>query len=106
VAILRSGYVIAGAYADKVRRTLFAQTRELVRSGELTPQEVARASGELNKVLYEVFVNRLRTDKGDVVMIDIEYEVEEGRIKWNYDKLNVRVWESSGGGGSKSLIGG
>jgi len=92
VAILRSGYVIAGAYADKVRRTLFAQTRELVRSGELTPQEVARASGELNKVLYEGFVNRLRTDKGDVVMIDIEYEVEEGRIKWNYDKLNVRVW--------------
>jgi hypothetical protein len=92
VAVLRSGYVIAGAYADKIRRTLFAQTRDLVKSGTLTPQEVARASGELNRVLYEIFVNKLRTDKGDVVMINIEYRVEEGRVVWDYDKLDVRVW--------------
>jgi hypothetical protein len=26
VAVLRSGYVIAGAYADKIRRTLFVHT--------------------------------------------------------------------------------
>ncbi len=90
--VLRTGYVIAGAYADKVRRTLFAQTRDLIKSGVLTSQEVARAAGELNRVLYEVFVNKLRTDKGDVVMIVAEYNVEDGRIVWNFDKLEVRVW--------------
>jgi hypothetical protein len=87
-----TGYVIAGAYADKVRRTLFAQTRDLVKSGTLTPQEVARAAGELNRILYEVFVNKLKTDKGDVVMVNIEYNIEDNRIVWNYDKLEVRVW--------------
>jgi hypothetical protein len=89
---LMTGYVIAGAYADKVRRTLFAQTRDLVKSGTLTPQEVARAAGELNRILYEVFVNKLKTDKGDVVMVNIEYNIEDNRIVWNYDKLEVRVW--------------
>jgi hypothetical protein len=87
-----TGYVIAGAYADKVRRTLFAQTRDLVKSGTLTPQEVARAAGELNRILYEVFVNKLKMDKGDVVMVNIEYNIEDNRIVWNYDKLEVRVW--------------
>jgi len=92
VAILRSGYVIAGAYADKIRRTLFAQTRDLVKSGELTAQEVARAAGELNRVLYEILVNKLKTDKGDVVRISVEYSIEEGRIVWNYDTLTLQVW--------------
>jgi hypothetical protein len=90
--VLRTGYVIAGAYADKVRRTLFAQTRDLVKSGTLTPQEVARAAGELNRILYEVFVNKLKTDKGDVVMVNVEYNIEDNRIVWDYDKLEVRVW--------------
>ncbi len=92
MAVLRSGYVIAGAYADKVRRTLFALTRDLVKSGELTASEVARAAGELNRILYEVFVNRIKVDKGDVVMINAEYDVKEGKIVWNFDKLEVRVW--------------
>ncbi|MFZ8795773.1 MAG: DUF2258 domain-containing protein [Acidilobaceae archaeon] len=90
--VLRTGYVIAGAYADKVRRTLFAQTRDLVKGGTLTPQEVARATGELNRILYEIFVNKLKADKGDVVMVNIEYNIEDNRIVWNYDKLEVRVW--------------
>lgn len=92
MAVLRSGYVIAGAYADKIRRTLFAQTRDLVKSGELTAQEVARAAGELNRILYEILVNKLKTDKGDVVRINIEYSVEEGKIVWDYDKLTIQVW--------------
>ncbi|MEM1686345.1 MAG: DUF2258 domain-containing protein [Acidilobaceae archaeon] len=93
MATLRSGYVIAGAYADKLRRTLFAQTRELVKSGELTPQEVARASGELNRILYEVLVNRLRSDKGDVVRISVNYEVREGRIVWDLETLSIQAWK-------------
>ncbi|MFN4046744.1 MAG: DUF2258 domain-containing protein [Acidilobaceae archaeon] len=73
---LRSGYVIGGAYADKIRRTLFAQTRDLVKSGELSVQEVARAAGELNRILYEILVDRVKIEKGDVVRVSVNYTVE------------------------------
>ncbi|MEM1872968.1 MAG: DUF2258 domain-containing protein [Acidilobaceae archaeon] len=91
---LRTGLVIAGAYADKVRRTLFAQTRDLVKSGEITSQEVARAAGELNRILYEILVDRLKTEKGDVVRVAVDYRVEEGRIIWELEKLQVQLWRS------------
>ncbi|MDM7275298.1 MAG: DUF2258 domain-containing protein, partial [Thermoprotei archaeon] len=90
--ILRSGYVIGGAYADKIRRTLFAQTRDLVKSGELSPQEVARAAGELNRVLYEILVDRVRIEKGDVVRVSVNYAVEEGRIRWDLETLSIQAW--------------
>ena len=89
---LRSGLVIAGAYADKVRRVLFAQLRDKVKSGEVESREVARAAGELNRLLYEVFVGRLKLDKGDVVRITVDYEVEDGRIRWLLETLRVEAW--------------
>ncbi len=89
---LRSGLVIAGGYADKVRRVLFAQLREQIKSGELDSKEVARAAGELNRLLFEVLVSRLKVDKGDVVRITVDYEVEESTIKWMLDTLRVEVW--------------
>lgn len=89
---LRSGYVIGGAYADKIRRTLFAQTRDLVKSGELSTQEVARAAGELNRILYEILVDRVKIEKGDVVRVSVNYTVEEGRIKWDLETLNIQAW--------------
>ncbi|HIE53741.1 MAG TPA: DUF2258 domain-containing protein [Chromatiaceae bacterium] len=89
---LSTGLVIAGAYADKVRRTLFAQLRDRVKSGELEGREVARAAGELNRLLYALLVDRLGLDKGDVVRVRIEYEVSEGRIRWNYESLTVEAF--------------
>lgn len=89
---LRSGLVIAGGYADKVRRVLFAQLREQIKSGELDSKEVARAAGELNRLLFEVLVSKLKVDKGDVVRITVDYEVEESTIKWQLDTLRVEVW--------------
>lgn len=89
---LRSGLVIAGGYADKVRRVLFAQLREQIKSGELDSKEVARAAGELNRLLFEVLVSKLKVDKSDVVRITVDYEVEESTIKWMLDTLRVEVW--------------
>ncbi len=89
---LSTGLVIAGAYADKVRRVLFAQLRDEVKSGKLTPQKVAQKAGELNRLLYEILVNKLKVDKGDVVRIRVEYVVEDNDIRWLLDTLSVEVF--------------
>jgi len=92
MATLRSGLVIAGGYADKVRRVLFAQLKDQIKSGELDSKEVARAAGELDRLLFEILVSKLQVDKGDVVRITVDYEVENGNIKWKLDTLKVEVW--------------
>jgi hypothetical protein len=92
LATLRSGLVIAGGYADKVRRVLFAQLKDQIKSGEIESKEVARAAGELNRLLFEIFVSKLQIDKGDVVRITVDYDVEDGNIKWKLDTLKVEVW--------------
>ncbi|MEM5821286.1 MAG: DUF2258 domain-containing protein [Candidatus Aenigmatarchaeota archaeon] len=90
---LRSGAVIVGAYATKIRKTLFAQLKDKVKSKEMSAQEVARAAGEINKMLYVLFVEKLRLDKGDVVRITIDYDVTpENQIVWNYESLKVEAY--------------
>ncbi len=89
---LSTGLVIAGAYADKVRKTLFAQLREEMKAGHVSSTEVARAAGELNRILFEILVNRLNVDKGDVVRVRIEYIVEEGSIHWRLNTLEVEAF--------------
>ena len=85
---LSSGCVIAGAYADKVRRTLFAQLKD-----KLDEREIAKGAAILNKLLYEIFVNRLKIDKGDLIRVRIDYDIEDGEIKWNYDTLEIEVFK-------------
>jgi hypothetical protein len=70
---LSSGLVIAGAYADKVRRTLFAQLKDLMRQDKEFAREIARAAGELNAVLYRILVEEVKVEKGDVVRIRVNY---------------------------------
>ena len=82
MATLNTGLVIVGAYADKVRRTLFAQLKDRIKAKEIDSKIVAKASGDLNKLLYEIFVNRLKLDKGDVVRIVVNYDVVDGEIVW------------------------
>jgi hypothetical protein len=90
---LSSGYIIVGAYADKIRRTLFAQLRDKIKSKEIDSKEVARAAAELNKLLYEILVNKLGLDKGDVVRIIVEYDVADDRINWNLETLKIEVFK-------------
>lgn len=92
---LNTGIVIAGAYGDKVRRTLFAQNSARVKQDKEFAKEIARASAELNSVLYHVLVEKLGVEKGDAVRIRIKYTIDEEqkRIKWDYDSLNVELFK-------------
>ncbi len=92
---LSTGLVIAGAYADKLRRTLFAQLRDLVKKNKEFAREVARAAGEINRILYIILVENLKSDKGDVVRIRVKYTVdpEQMRITWHYDTLRVEYFK-------------
>ncbi len=91
---LSTGLIIAGAYADKVRKTLFAQLKDLVKQDKEFAREVARATAELNVVLYNILVNELRVDKGDVVRARISYVVEPSkRVKWLYETLRLEVFK-------------
>ena len=89
---LSSGLVIAGAYADKIRRVLFAQLRDEIKSGKIESRQVAYRAGELNRLLFEILVNKLKLDKGDVVRVRIEYELRDGDIEWKLDTLRVEAF--------------
>ncbi len=89
---LSTGLVIAGAYADKLRRTLFAQLRDQMKQGLISGQEIARAAAEINRMLYEIIVNDLKVDKGDVVRIRISYDISGGSVKWITDTLRIEVF--------------
>ena len=90
---LRSGLVIAGAYADKLRRTMFAQLKNDIREGRVKASDVAYHVAQLNKVLYRIFVERLKVDKGDVVRINIDYELTDEGIKWDFTSLKIEVFK-------------
>lgn len=90
---LSTGLVIAGAYADKVRRTLFAQLKNAVKTGTLSAQDVARGAAELNRVLFEILVDKLGLDKGDVVRVRITYDVQGSNIVWHLNTLRVEAFK-------------
>jgi len=90
---LNTGLIIVGAYADKVRRTLFAQLKDKIKAKEIDSKNVAKASADLNKLLYEIFVNKLKLDKGDVVRIIVDYDVADGEVVWNLDTLKIEVFK-------------
>jgi hypothetical protein len=92
---LSTGLVIAGAYADKLRRTLFAQLRDYVRKNRELGKEIARAAGEINRLLYYILVDELKSDKGDVVRIRVKYafDPEKGEIEWKYDTLRLEYFK-------------
>jgi len=90
---LNTGLIIVGAYADKVRRTLFAQLKDKIKAKEIDSKNVAKASADLNKLLYEIFVNKLKLDKGDVVRIIVDYDLVDGEVVWNLDTLKIEVFK-------------
>ncbi|MEM0333589.1 MAG: DUF2258 domain-containing protein [Candidatus Aenigmatarchaeota archaeon] len=87
---LSTGFVIVGAYAKKLRKTLFAQLKEKMKDKEIA-SKLAYASAQLNKLLFEVIVNKLKLEKGDLVKIVIEYEFDENNkeVNWKYDTLKI-----------------
>ncbi len=94
--VLRTGVVLAGAYADRVRKVLFAQLAQKIKSKEIDNKEVARAAGELNTLLYEAFVKHLALSKGDLVRIEASYTIKDGKIIWDFSSLKVRAFREIG----------
>ncbi|NJE08737.1 DUF2258 domain-containing protein [Thermococcus sp. M39] len=84
---LLTGFVRAAGYANKVRKVLFAITR-----GKVNPEEVVRAAAELNQYLFNKFQD-MGVKKEDVVRIEAEFEIKDGKIEWNYDSLKVEVYK-------------
>jgi hypothetical protein len=89
---LRSGLVIAGAYADKLRRAMFAQMKNELKEGKIKANDVAYSVAQLNRILYKVFVENLKIDKGDVVRVNIDYNIENSSIKWDWSSLKIEVF--------------
>ncbi|WP_434731658.1 DUF2258 domain-containing protein [Thermogladius sp. KZ2Tp1] len=91
---MSTGLVIAGAYAAKVRRTLFAQLKDLTKNDKEMAKEAARATAELNRLLYYLIVGELKSDKGDAVRIRVKYKVhpEKKMIEWDYSSLVVEFF--------------
>lgn len=92
---INTGIIITGAYADKLRRTLFAQLRDYVRRSRECAREAARASGEINKLLYVAIVETLKSDKGDAVRIRVKYRFDpvNNKISWDYGSLRVEFFK-------------
>lgn len=91
---LSSGLIIAGAYSDKIRRTLFAQLRDVIKQDKEFTKEIARASAELNVVLFNILVNELKINKGDVIRVRVNYSLDPytKRITWDYGSLKVEAF--------------
>ncbi|MGC8993313.1 MAG: single- stranded DNA-binding family protein [Candidatus Aenigmatarchaeota archaeon] len=87
---LSSGFVIVGAYAKKIRKTLFAQLKDKVKDKEVS-KKLAYASAQLNKLIFDILINKLKLEKGDLVRISIEYEFDESKkeVVWKPETLRV-----------------
>lgn len=92
---LRSGLIPAAVYADKLRRVLFGQLRDLVKKDKEFASKVAYYSALLNRALFTLLVEELKVDKLDVVRIIIDYDVNEEKkeIIWKWDSLKVEIYK-------------
>lgn len=89
---MRSGLVMAGGFAYKVRKVVFAQLAEELKEKRLDSKNVAFSVAQLNRFLFTLLVDKLRVDKRDAVRISVDYDVSEGKIVWKFDTLKVEVF--------------
>ncbi len=91
---LSTGFVRAAGYADKLRRTLLAQTKGIVQ-----PNETVRTAAIINMRLFDV-LRENNVEKGDVVRIMFNYEIveEDGKktIKVDWDSMTIEVYKNAG----------
>ncbi len=83
-----SGLVIAAGYANKIRRTLLAQTRPL----GVDPKEAVRVSALINQHLFNIFREK-GIEKQDVVRVRFRYIVENGKINVDWDSLTIEHYK-------------
>ncbi|MGQ4891943.1 MAG: single- stranded DNA-binding family protein [Candidatus Njordarchaeia archaeon] len=93
---MSTGFVRASAYDGKVRRVLFAITKDV----GVADHEVLKAAAEINKKIFEELQNR-GVNKRDVIRISCEFDVVDGKINWLWDTLKIEVYRESEEIGSK-----
>ena len=89
---LSTGFIRAAGYADKLRRTMIAITK-----GILKPDEAARAAAQINMRLFDVLRDH-DVAKGDVVRIMFEFDILEKdgskEVSVDWDSLTIEVYKS------------
>ncbi|MEM1713356.1 MAG: DUF2258 domain-containing protein [Desulfurococcaceae archaeon] len=95
IPTLRSGFVLSAGYAAKLRKTLFAQLKDLVKQDKEFANKIAYYSGLLNRALFTLLAEELKVDKLDVVRISINYDVDEANkaIIWKWDTLKIEIYK-------------
>jgi len=87
---MSTGFVRAAGYDDKVRRVLFAITRD----EKIKEEEVLRAAAEFNKKAFEEMQKR-GIEKRDVVRITCEFDIIDGKIIWKWDTLEIEAYKET-----------
>ena len=93
---MSTGFVRASAYDGKVRRVLFAITKDV----GVPDHEVLRAAAEINKKIFEELQNR-GVDKRDVIRTSCEFGISDGKINWDWNTLKIEVYRERDEIGSK-----
>lgn len=86
---MSTGFVRASRYDDKVRRVLFALLK-----GKAREDEILRAAAEFNKRVFGILQEK-GIEKRDVIRISCEFDLENGKIVWKWDTLNIEHYEEA-----------
>jgi hypothetical protein len=86
-----TGLIIAAGYANKLRRTMIAVTKGLMK-----PEEAAREAARLNMILFDV-LRENGVEKDDVVRIRFNFKViegsEENKIVVDWDTFTIEIYK-------------
>jgi hypothetical protein len=86
---LSTGLTIAARYADKLRRVA------IVALGKIVPRDVIiRDIANLNKILYEELVNKMKVDKLEVVRIVVDVIYDQASNKLNFENIRISRYYS------------
>ncbi|MGQ4891387.1 MAG: single- stranded DNA-binding family protein [Candidatus Njordarchaeia archaeon] len=87
-----TGFVRAAGYANKLRRTMIAITK-----GILKPDEAARSAAQINMKLFDI-LRANNVEKDDVVRIRLSFSIVEDasgkKIVVDWDTLTIEVYKS------------
>ncbi|MCD6503737.1 MAG: DUF2258 domain-containing protein [Euryarchaeota archaeon] len=89
VGSLSTGFIVAAGYANKIRRTAFAQMKDYAEA-----KEIVRATAALNMALFDV-LREFNIEKTDVIRIRISYRIFDGKISWDPETLEIEVFKRS-----------
>jgi len=90
-AELRTGIIPAARFADKMRRVALAAFK-----GYAPREVIIRDVAEFNKKLYDIIVNQMKCEKGDLIriIVDVTYDEEGQRLIFGEPKIERFVPES------------